>query len=400
MPDHPAFVHGELPLRDILGFTFQVNPAFKLVEQGQLSPDQRQFFQALSEDEDHFGLLLSETLPELGVLAVDRESAAFFLGLLEPGPLPAGEHDPLKIAGLVFDGILQVAWKDRFVSGPAALDCLFTQALERPAATGQIAALSLRALQSAQEIPTSDPKVLSSWLYHYNSLPVSPYWARRFSSPERIDEALGLQAGGAVQAMLGEAYIPYDAPGWRAWRSVSTEHSLDQEAPVFKLYLSPHPNALPEALAIAARTMTQAQVPSFKIGKDAFGLLRPDKLVLYFADYDALQAVGERLAKELQGCPAQGVPFTAALSADGLLSWGIDPPRREQIPGWRGAESWRVWVADRLARAILRARVLEPAEMEAWHYALRRLSLEGVQMQTWLPDPAMWKEGVKTDERN
>jgi hypothetical protein len=310
--------------------------------------------------------------------------------LKEPGELPPRQRDPVKIAGLVLDGILQVEWNGHFVTGPAACDCLFTQPLEKPEASGRIPALSFAALRWAQELPSANPKVLSAWLYQYNGLPMNPTWARRFSAPEQIDELLGLQPGGPAQALLEEHYIPSEAPGWRAWRSLAADLVVDPDQPTFKLYVSPHPDVLGEVFFIAAGYMAEARVLTFKLGGDAFGLLRPDKLILYFSDYGALEAFAGSLALALAGFPAQGVPFTAALSEDGLLSWGMDPPQNEQIPGWRGVESWRVWVTDRLARAILRARVLERAQIEPWHYAMLRLSLDGIHMQTWLPSRTMW----------
>jgi hypothetical protein len=86
------------------------------------------------------------------------------------------------------------------------------------------------------------------------------------------------------------------------------------------------------------------------------------------------------------------VPFTAALTGDGLLSWGMDPPHSDQIPGWRGVVSWRLWVTNQLARAMLRARVLTGGGMEPWQAALLRLRLAGVRTQTWLPDQTIWTD--------
>jgi hypothetical protein len=97
-------------------------------------------------------------------------------------------------------------------------------------------------------------------------------------------------------------------------------------------------------------------------------------------------------APALSGCPPHGVPFTAALTPDGLLSWGVDPPRSSCLPGWRGVESWRLWVTDRLARALLRARSLGCADLPPWRYARLRLALEGVDTAEWLPADVDWGE--------
>jgi hypothetical protein len=79
----------------------------------------------------------------------------------------------------------------------------------------------------------------------------------------------------------------------------------------------------------------------FKIGSDAWGLLRPDKIVAYFPDF-------ERLAE----------------AAGGL--------------------------AEGLSRALLTAR--EAGEAEPWRFALDRLRLEGIDTATWTPGSRLWRE--------
>lgn len=385
-------IDDNLFLRNILDRVFRVNPAFELIEHGKLSPDQQHSLEGLAQDPEHFGLLLSRDVPELGVLVVNHDSALLFSGLQQPGHLPDHICDPIEVAGLVLDGILEVEWNGRYVTGPAVCSWLFTESFQEIDAVGQISHLSFTALKSVQELPVEDPRAVSSWLYNYNRLPMSPAWARRFASPERINDALGLQPGGPAQVLLDDHFVPSEVPGWRAWQSLNSELTVDLDQPTFKLYISLHPSALPEAFPIVVRSLAEAGVPSFKLGRDAFGLLRPDKLIAYFADYDTLEALATTLAESLAGCPAHGVPFSAALTDDGLLSWGMDPPQSDQIPGWRGVESWRVWVTNRLARTIIRAKALGDGCMEPWHFALLRLRFDGVEPQTWLPSRSMWTD--------
>jgi hypothetical protein len=138
-------------------------------------------------------------------------------------------------------------------------------------------------------------------------------------------------------------------------------------------------------------------------GADAAGLLRPDKLVAYFPDFDSLAGAAGVLADRLAGIPPHGVPFTAEIGGDGLLSWGVDPPRREGGKA-RGEESWRLWLTHRLARALLAVRHMNAAQggpgghdgqaggPEPWQLALERLRLEGVSTETWTPGPLLWRE--------
>ena len=386
-------VKNDLPLRDIQDLVFQVNPAFELIEHGNLPPPQKKVLGVLAEDPDQFGLLVSKELPALGVLAIDRASASLFESLQKPGRLPSENRDPGEIARLVLDGILEVEWMGQYVTGPSASDCLFTKKFEEPFPSDSLSALSYAALRCIQDTPLEDPKAIASWLYGYNCIPMSPSWARRFAGPEQIKNLLGLQPGGSVETILNDAnYIHHQVPGWHTWQSLSDEWESGDDSPTYKLYVSPQPKVLAETLPVVASCFVQTNVPTFKLGIDGFGLLRPDRLIAYFSEYPALEETSRVLQQALSVCPAHGVPFTAALTADGLLSWGIDPPRSGQIPGWRGIESWRVWVTNLLARAVLRAKSLGDRAMEPWHYALLRLHLEGVQIDTWLPSVSMWKE--------
>ena len=145
--------------------------------------------------------------------------------------------------------------------------------------------------------------------------------------------------------------------------------------------------ALPSALAPAAEVLASTRsATAFKLGADLPGLCRPDKLVVYFDRLDDLRAVAEELRGRLAGQPAHGVPFTAAITDDGLLSWGADPPRG--VDGVRST-SWRLWIARRLAEYLISARTSDGG-VAAWRFALDRLRLSGVDTDTWAPAGGMW----------
>jgi hypothetical protein len=87
------------------------------------------------------------------------------------------------------------------------------------------------------------------------------------------------------------------------------------------------------------------------------------------------------------------VPFTSEIGGDGLLSWGVDPPDEEGSAwrGWSGRESWRLWLARRLASALVTAQATGPSE-EAWRFVLDRLRLEGVDTDTWTPGALVFRQ--------
>jgi hypothetical protein len=131
--------------------------------------------------------------------------------------------------------------------------------------------------------------------------------------------------------------------------------------------------------------LTDSRAHHFKVGCDAPGLLRPDKMVAYFSSFESLQDAARRIGAALAGCETQGVPFTAALQADGLLSWGIDPAPDKVTLSWQEHPSWRLWVTNRLAVALVAARGARNSGLEPWRFALERLRLENVDTDTWTP---------------
>jgi hypothetical protein len=121
------------------------------------------------------------------------------------------------------------------------------------------------------------------------------------------------------------------------------------------------------------------------------GLLRPDKLVAYFTDQETLMSVADRLGERLRGMTAHGVPFTAAIDGDGLLSWGVDPPAAARPLSWQPQQSWRSWISLALAGALLEARQ-GGADVPPARFAVQRLGLEGVDTERWAPSPTLWRE--------
>lgn len=186
---------------------------------------------------------------------------------------------------------------------------------------------------------------------------------------------LGLTPGGRARQQLEAAYEVTTYPGWLGFARPSP--SADAQA-AYKLYVSPRPEALVMAFPVIATLFASMDVRAFKVGRGIEGLIRPDKIVAYFDTRPHLDAVTAALGMALAGCPVQGVPFTAEAGADGLLSWGTDPP-----PGG-DALSWRSWVTKRLAAALVAAR---PARGEAAvAAALRVVAQAGVDPVGWTVD--------------
>ncbi|HEX3131362.1 MAG TPA: hypothetical protein VH394_28755 [Thermoanaerobaculia bacterium] len=382
--------------REILGRAFRANPAFELVLYDRLADEERKALADLRRDPDFYGILRPrEGAAALGVKSVDRETALLFLTLGEPGPLPSymeallGEGVLRTVGRLVADGILEVEHGGGFVFGAAALPLLGERDVAGGAAS-RLAGISEDALRYGQDLDLDDAFLLSHRLYGYNRRPLTPRWKRLLGTGDGANAVrawLGIGPGGRWRQELDRGW---ESKGpnewWLSWRSRAPVEDVTGSGATWKLYVSPAPEVLPESFGAILEALAAARAPQFKVGADAWGLLRADKIVAYFPSFELLAAAADALASRLSGMPAQGVPFTSEIGGDGLLSWGVDPPREESP---LGGESWRLWLTHRLARAILSAKSTESAE--PWRFALERVRLEGVDTDTWTPGAMLWK---------
>lgn len=393
-------------MQDLLGRAFRANPLYELVLWDRLAPEERRALARLPDDPDFYGVLRpragaagSLTGPSMAGLtlkAVDRETALLFLTLREPGALPAyvrtvlAEAAGRTVARLVADGILETERDGAFVSGPAAL----AGGMDRGVGEGRLARLSVAALQYAQALAIDDPLRLSFRLYGYNRRPLTPRWQRTLASAGAVQAHLGIAPGGVHRPLLDRAWrASSPSEAWLSWRSRSSragDSTAAEQGATWKLYVSPAPEALATSFGAVLEALAAGKAAQFKIGAGAAGLLRPDKIVAYFPDFERLAAAAEAVSSRLAGVPAQGVPFTSEIGGDGLLSWGVDPPAAER-GAMGGRESWRLWLTHRLARALLMARAA--ATPEPWRFALERVRLEGVDTESWTPAAGLWGRG-------
>ncbi len=381
---------GRPGVRRVLDATFRANHAFRLVAQSELTGAPRELLDGLSDRAGHFGVLAPRRGRGLSVHAVDTAAASLYRLLGQPGPLPAevqaeGAPANLRVAALVLDGILEIEAPGGFRSGPAAHPEVFERPLAAPQPGTRVAELSFAALRGAVRLPLDEPRQVSGWLYRYNTVAAGPRLARRLR-PSALPDAVGLSATGPVARRLEESYRHGQTEAWLSWDR--RENGDIRGTPKHKIYVSPAPVALAEAVPRAVECLVDHGAPAFKLGADARGLLRPDKLMIYLHSRDELLSLAAHLHSRLAGLAPQGVPFSAALDEQGMLSWGVDPPHAERIRGLPGWESWRVWVTGRLAGALVAARRVFGDGEAAWWYALDRVRLDGIEPHTWLPDAA------------
>jgi hypothetical protein len=381
---------------DLFAARFRASPRYELVLFDRLRPDEQARLNSLRADPDLYGILRPRD-SSATIKSVGRDTALLFLTLLEAGPLPGYVHAAFGaeaasgIAKLVIDGVLEIEDPEAgvLVSGPDAYRVLYGDAV--PETSGdRLSELSIAALRYAEALNVDDVGKLSARLYFYNKRPASSRWLRQLPDEDSVSAWLGLD--GAARTALREYWLelpvsePYDS--WRAWRR--RDGAGARRAAAYKLYVSPDPEALPDRFAAIVHALGAGGASRFKIGRDVYGVLRPDKLVAYFDSLEEIEAVVERLEPDFAGCPSHGVPFTAGLRDDGALSWGVDPPRGVRTPGLQEQESWRLWLTNRLAVA-LRTEAESGRRMAPWRFAMSRVALEGVDTTRWTPSPSLWR---------
>lgn len=360
----------------------------------RLDATERDALMALRRDPDFYGILRLRAASEAHrVKTVDRESALLFLSLVEPATLPGYARDTLgaqagpTLARLVADRVLEVELEGGYISGIEALQLLEPKISGVP--KGRLASLACEAVRFASEFPSESIAKLASLIYGYNRLPLTPRWQQTLPDTDAHARYLGLQAGGKTTTILDRTWASQTvSPHWIFWSGRGGGAVTAGAMGTYKLYVSPMPEALSgEGFSTVAAGLGATRATSFKIGTGAAGLLRPDKIVAYFRNFESLAEATQRIGQRLGGMPVHGVPLTAEAASDGLVSWGLDPPK--DFGNQRAAESWRAWVAERLAAFIVSARA---TNRDAWRHAIARLELEGVDPETWSPAADLFRE--------
>lgn len=376
----------------------RANPAYELVLLDRLDLAEQELVAEAGGAGDVYGMLRPRRGSTLEPQAVSSDTALLFLTLADGAPLPRyvrlrlGAGAERAIGRLVLDGVLELEQGGGYVSGAKAAPLLMTERSD--GGRGRIGELSIAALRYGQELSALGGPLLALRLYFYGRLPASPALRDRWPDEESIGAYLGIAEGGAARDALAEGWVeaPEQAGSayWRAWRPRrASVGSRARSGACYKLYVSPALEALPDAFAAIAQTLRGAPgLSAFKLGRGLGGVCRPDKLVVYFDRLDDLHRAAEGLRGRLAGRAAHGVPFTAAVANDGLLSWGADPPH-ELAAGRSG--SWRMWVVERLAEYLARERDSDRDGLEPWQFALERLRLAGIDTDTWAPTGGMWQ---------
>lgn len=385
-------------MMDLSRRTFRAGRAYDLVVFDRLSPEEQMLLTELRADPDFYGVLRPRPGSGRTIKAVGKETALLWLTLQSPGALPFFVFgNDLKeainaIPELLLDGVLEMEENGRFLTGAEAAE-LMAKSRESVSqgSRGRLALLSNAALRYGESLLLDDPAQLAGRLYGFGRQPATPTWAHLLADGQAVLSFLGAGVGTDLRRRLDSDWQEANdrkTPGWLVWFN-RTRSKSEMAGGHCKLYVSPAVSAMPQVFPVVLE-LASTQVGHFKIGSDAAGLLRPDKMVLYFPNQERLFAVASELALLLKGTTPHGVPFSAEIINDGLLSWGMDPPQTQRILAWQEPESWRLWVVHRLAAAMIAAQTDARSTIAPSQFALERLRHEGVDVDGWTPSASIW----------
>lgn len=309
------------------------------------------------------------------------ETGTLLASLKKPRTISPRDIAAKELARLVLDGLVEVECRGAFLSGGRAHPHLFTVETRRPR-TDSISLLSVDALKMAISGTATSPPHVADHLYRYNTLPRSPRFVTQFRNDHAAARFLAPRFGDRIHRR-STSVLEHRSGPWRSWSSTRSKGVAKGDV-TWKLYVSPAPERTGEAAAALLDSLGRRQGPfSMKVGCERGSVLRPDRLVAYFTQKDDMIATAKRLRLKLDGMPAHGVPFTAAIGRDGLLSWGADFPSSQTLPSHPMERSWRGWVAVRLASAIVTA--LASRADDPVQFSLDRVALDGVNTKSWAP---------------
>ncbi|MEP6618675.1 MAG: hypothetical protein ABJE47_05155 [bacterium] len=373
----------------------RASPAYDLLVYDELSSGEQATFSDLCRDPEFYGLLRPREGHERTMKSVNCDTALLLLTVARSGRLPhfatRDEASLNAIVDLIIGGLVELEHEGEFVGAETAVTLLSSPHAMRD--DHRLTRLSLNALRLAAADPSLGSSRIAASLYQFNRQPSSPRIQRLLPDREGVLSYVGLASGSEARRAIASTWDIDGQQASRAWIYVNRRRSggaaaIDPRAATYKLYVSPVLKDFPAVFRTVLDIATRMDVAHLKLGSDVMGLLRPDKLVIYFPSLERLLAVAREAERTLHGISAQGVPFTAPIDDLGLLSWGVDPPEADSGQAWQSRESWRSYLAVRLATALTECRT---SDVDAnMRFALDRLRRDGVDTDRWIASATMW----------
>ncbi len=328
---------------------------------------------------DH-GLLVPARRSRHTVKLVSPDLAEFLEALAYPSD--AVSEEPLAALGdtgraLLFDGILERRRDGRWVSGPTAIPLAAPQSVNRED-PGIAAVLEVRRRRDLS------PTALCQFLYNFGRKPFGPRWVETVGGVtiEAMTSWLGLDRAPRLHAVTSR-WRRTTSSEWWTWHCPTAPSS----GMGWKIYVNVAPALLPRALTQVSELLDLEGASAFKIAGNVRAALRPDKLVIYFSERDAMVAAGRTLAEGLAGLAVHPLPFTAPLGQGHRITWGMDPPRGQ----WMARGSWRLWLCSKIAGVVASLRDCGDESEFLGRFATR-MGADGIRIDGWAPEAWLFGE--------
>jgi hypothetical protein len=372
---------------------FRVSSCYCLTEWHFLSVHEQQLLHGLYDEEEVYGIFqpVSNNSAFTSKVAY-KDVALLYMHVQQAGYLPAFVlHDENKlhevISQLVFDSILEIEWQGNYVSGTAAVQAIYGDVLpDVSVIPDRLSTLSANAIQYAMLLKHLNIRLMAQRLYTYNTIPMDA--ATRSTLNAANDTYWFLYSDETTNEILRSHWTnlkPSSTFRWMAWtRPLQYHNGHDETGLTFKLYISPQIKELAANFKTIVQTLNASTAYCFKTGNTVKDLLRPDKMVAYFKNKADLLKTAAILSKELEGCAVHGVPFTKQLDKTGLLSFGVDPLKKDILKLVDGG-SWRTTVTGKLAAAIIQAQHNRLDTSAAMQFIRAKLSAFKINVADWTP---------------
>ncbi|MBK8706344.1 MAG: hypothetical protein IPN33_24130 [Saprospiraceae bacterium] len=299
--------------------TFRVGRQYELLETSRIAQSAPKALAELFSNPEVYGLFMPvDKAGHLSPKIAYKDVALLYYALQTEGQLPHfirnayDDETNLVVARLVLDGILEMKANDRFVSGAAAQSALYREDAAILPSGGRLPAISEQAIRYALQLDGLDSRRIAQRLYGYNTMPAGPSAYSHLTDSRAVERFLRVATHTRKGLLNGwKKQTPTEQFGWISWHKTSARIIHNGHLPTYKIYISPTIDDLPGVFQQFLHILPHIKLVSFKVGANREGVLRPDKLVVYFNRYDELTQAADVLKAALFCEHPQGVPFTA-----------------------------------------------------------------------------------------
>lgn len=370
------------------GYSFKQNKKYCLVEKNSISKAEMDLFQDLLNSEDCFGIfrplsegfsykIATKKIADIFNLLKKRLSFSFIKKAFK---LKVNELE-LLLCNLIENSLLVLDVGSKSYSGNEAFSKLYKlHSFEKNTTNSIVSKLSFQAVYYGYNLNENRVQDLAAKLYHFNTLPSTGERLKLFKS-KSTSEIFNLKQ------IFGDEFLKYfnmNENEYWLYFSVKKVYGQVSANNTYKLYVSPQPEFFRECCEVLAKFIPESTSFSFKLGVGLQGILRPDKIVVYFSSKNEMLAFAKKLIKNMDDIKAQAIPFTVQLDRKGLISWGVDPPRIKTNIFWEQS-SWRVWLTSKIAHYIIQYKNSKVENLTIEEYIKHKLSWDNINSNTMEP---------------